>query len=308
VPETNAELTLTAVPGIRVGHHTSAGGLTGSTVIMGPEGGMTASGMALGGGPASREYALLDPARMMDRIDALLLTGGSAFGLAAADGVMAWLYENGRGFRTAGGRVPIVPAAAIFDLMVATDGVRPDREFGWAAAEAASDAPVAEGRVGAGAGATAGAYLGFDRAVRTGLGSAALHLDGPDGRVTVGALAVANPAGDIFRSADGSLLAGHGLPAAEVAALLGGFTDRQNTTLLAVATDAPVSKAEAAALSVSAHAGLARTIRPSHTPFDGDTAFVMSTGLGPAVPTAALAVLVQDVVVTALEKAAGTRD
>src|SRR5690625_485892 len=143
--EPNQELTLTAVPGIRVGHWTDPAGVTGSTVIMGPEEGMTASGLVLGGGPATREYGLLDPARMMDRIDALLLTGGSAFGLAAADGVMAWLAENGRGFETAGGRVPIVPAAAIFDLMVSRDGVRPDRDSGWHAAAAAGDAPVAQG-------------------------------------------------------------------------------------------------------------------------------------------------------------------
>lgn len=305
--EPNQELTLTAVPGIRVGHWTDPGGVTGSTVIMGPEEGMTASGLVLGGGPATREYGLLDPARMMDRIDALLLTGGSAFGLAAADGVMAWLAENGRGFETAGGRVPIVPAAAIFDLVVSRNGVRPDRDSGWRAAAAADDAPVEQGSVGAGAGATAGAYLGFDRAVRTGIGSSAVRFDTPEGPVTVGALAVANPAGDI-RAADGTVLAGHGLPEAETARLLGGFTDRQNTTLLAVATDAPLSKAEAAALSVSAHAGLARAISPSHTPFDGDTAFVMSTRLGPMLPLAALAVLVQQTVVAALENAALSRD
>lgn len=306
--ETNQELTLTAVPGVLVGHHTHTSGLTGSTVIMGPEEGMTASGLVLGGGPATREYGLLDPARMMDRIDALVLTGGSAFGLAAADGVMSWLADNGRGFQTAAGRVPIVPAAAIFDLMVAKDARRPGPECGRLAAEAASSAPVTQGRVGAGAGATAGAYLGFDRAVRTGIGSAAVRFTLPAGAITVGALVVANPAGDIYRVEDGSLLAGHGRSAAEIATLLSGFTDRQNTTLVAVATDARLSKAEAAALSVSAHAGLARAIRPSHTPFDGDTAFVMSTGLAPAAPVAVLSVLVQDVVVSALENAGKSRD
>ena len=130
-------LTISAVPGIRVGHWTHESGTTGTTVITGPAEGMTASGLVLGGGPASREYALLDPARMMSRIDALLLTGGSAFGLAAADGVMDWLLEQDRGFETMGGRVPIVPAAAIFDLMVAGPGARPDAQAGYQAAAAA---------------------------------------------------------------------------------------------------------------------------------------------------------------------------
>ena len=298
------EGTLTLVPGIRVGHWTHPAGRTGSTVIMGPEEGMTASGLALGGGPATREYALLDPARMMQRIDALLLTGGSAFGLAAADGVMRWLLEHGRGFETMGGRVPIVPAAAIFDLMVATDGVRPDSEAGYRAAAAAHGGNVAEGRVGAGAGASAGAYLGFDRITRTGIGSHARRIQTPSGAVTVGALVVANPMGDIYRAATGELLAGHGKDAAELAGLLSNWPDRHNTTLVAVATDAVISKAEAASLAVSAHAGLARSIRPSHTPFDGDTAFAPSTGLGPAVPLAALAVLTQEVVSRALENSA----
>lgn len=300
----NEEGTLTLVPGIRVGHFTHPSGLTGSTVIMGPEAGMTASGLALGGGPASREYALLDPARMMQRIDALLLTGGSAFGLAAADGVMRWLVDNGRGFETLGGRVPIVPAAAIFDLMVATDGARPDSAAGYQAAAVATTDAVAQGRVGAGAGASAGAYLGFDRITRTGVGSYARRIHTAAGPVTVGALVVANPIGDIYRASTGELLAGHGMAAAELAGLLSNWPDRHNTTLVAVATDAVISKAEAASLAVSAHAGLARSIRPSHTPFDGDTTFALSSGLGPTVPLAALAVLTQDVVTRALENSA----
>ncbi len=296
--------TLTAVPGFEVGHYTHPDGTTGSTVILGPPEGMSASGLVLGGGPATREYALLDPARMMNRIDALLLTGGSAFGLAAADGVMRWLLEQGRGFETMGGRVPIVPAAAIYDLMVATGGSRPDAAAGYAAATAASGAAVPEGAVGAGAGASAGAYLGFDRAVRTGIGSAALQHETAAGAVTVGALVVANPAGDIYSAGTGQLLAGQGLSATEIAAALSGMAERQNTTLVAVATDAPLSKSEAAGLAVSAHAGLARAVRPSHTPFDGDTAFVLSSGLGHPVPPAVMAVLVQEVVTRALERSA----
>lgn len=298
--------TITLVPGLKVGHFTHPAGQTGTTVFLGPEEGMMASGLVLGGGPASRELALLDPARSMNRIDALMFTGGSAFGLAAADGVMQWLLEQGRGFPTPGGRVPIVPAAAIYDLGVSLDGFRPDAAAGRAACEAASSLPVAEGRVGAGAGATAGSYLGFDRAVRTGIGSWATQLDTPAGTVTVGALAVANPAGDIHDPATGRLLAGHGLAQAELARLMAGHIMQQNTTLVAVATDAPLLKSEAAALSVSVHAGMARALKPSHTPFDGDTAIMLSTGTGPAVPVGALAVLVQEVVVRALVRAAGT--
>lgn len=296
-------LTISAVPGIRVGHWTHESGTTGTTVITGPAEGMTASGLVLGGGPASREYALLDPARMMSRIDALLLTGGSAFGLAAADGVMDWLLEQDRGFETMGGRVPIVPAAAIFDLMVAGPGARPDAQAGYQAAAAATDAPVQEGSIGAGAGATAGSYLGFDRAVRTGIGSSALTVPAAEGSVTVGALVVANPVGDIYGSG-GELLAGQGRPAAEIAGLFSGLPDRHNTTLIAVATDAPLEKSEAAALAVSAHVGMSRAVKPSHTPFDGDTAFVMSTGSGPTIPVASLAVLTQQTVMIAAQRAA----
>src|SRR5690606_35512198 len=193
---------------------------------------------------------------------------------------------------------------AIFDLAVSADGRRPDAAAGESAARAASSDPVPEGRVGAGAGATAGAYLGFDRAVRTGIGSCAATLQTAEGTATIGVLAVANPAGDLFDAASGRLLAGHGLPAAEVASLLTGCRPQHNTTLVAVATDAVISKGDAAALSVSAHAGLARAVRPSHTPFDGVTCFVMSTGLGPAVPPGALAVLVHDLVAKALARSA----
>jgi L-aminopeptidase/D-esterase-like protein len=290
--------TLTAVPGLQVGHWTSQAGTTGCTVILGPPEGMLAAGLVLGGAPAVRETALLDPAMMMNRVDAVLLTGGSAFGLAAADGVMRWLVEQGRGFETMAGRVPIVPAAAIFDLALPGAGERPDGVSGYEAARAASCAPVAGGLVGAGAGATAGSYLGFDRAVRTGLGSAAVRLE--DAGVTVAALAVANPAGDVIDHRTARLVAGQGLTARELAPLLGGYRPQQNTTLVVVATDALISKATASALAVSAHAGLARSIRPSHTPFDGDTAFVVSTGLAGEVPVGPLAVLVQEVVSEAI--------
>lgn len=211
--DTTINETITAVPGIRVGHYTHPHGDTGCTVIMGGDAGLTASGLVLGGGPASREYALLDPARTMDRIDALLLTGGSALGLAAADGVMGWLLEQGRGFETVGGRVPIVPTAAIYDLMVASGGNRPDAAAGRAAAAAASAAPVEEGQVGVGAGATAGAYLGFDKAVRTGVGSSVVKLETAGGTVSVGALAVANPAGDVYRAARRCIAGGAGFAA-----------------------------------------------------------------------------------------------
>lgn len=291
-----ANHTLTAVPGIEVGHWTSPAGTTGCTVILPPPEGFVASGVVLGGAPASRESALLAPEKMMGRIDALVLTGGSAFGLATADGVTRWLAERGRGFETQAGPVPIVPAAAIYDLEINGDRPRPDAAAGYAAAGAATAAPVPTGRVGAGAGAAAGSYLGYPQSTRTGIGCSTAQL----GDVIVAALAVVNPAGDIYDPNTGELVVGHGLSGREIAPRLRGYNPGENTTLVAVATNARLTKATAAGLAVSAHAGIARVIRPSHTPFDGDTAFVLSTNEGPEVDTGPLAVLAQEVVAEAI--------
>ncbi|HKI56153.1 MAG TPA: P1 family peptidase, partial [Trueperaceae bacterium] len=172
VAPAEANGTLTAVAGLLVGHATDLEAATGCTVVLCPDGGCVASGVVLGPAPGSRETALLAPEKSVERVDAVLLTGGSAFGLAAADGVVRWLEEHGRGYPTPFARVPIVPAAALYDLGVGSARVRPNASMGHAAAAAATAAPVTEGRVGAGAGATVGKLAGPEGAVRGGLGSA----------------------------------------------------------------------------------------------------------------------------------------
>ncbi len=197
-------VSLTAIEGIHVGHWTHAAARTGCTVVLAPEGGCLASGVVLGPAPASREIALLAPEKSVQRVDAVLLTGGSAFGLAAADGVMRWLEEQGRGFETPFARVPIVPAAALFDLAVGDGSVRPDAEAGYRAAAAAGPAPVQEGPVGAGTGATVGKLLGGEGMAAGGIGSAALEVGG----AVVAALAVSNAVGSLVDPETGALVAG----------------------------------------------------------------------------------------------------
>src|SRR5262245_36439180 len=195
---------ITDVPGIEVGHWTGEG--TGVTVVLAPAG-TTASGEVRGGAPATRETALLEPGRSVEHVDAVVLSGGSAFGLAAADGVTRALAARGRGFATAGGPVPIVPAAAIYDL-VQSGGVRPGADEGVAALEQAAAGPFALGRVGAGRGATIGKWRGREHAVPGGVGSASAR----DADVVVGALAVVNAVGDVI-GGDGRVIAGSAAPA-----------------------------------------------------------------------------------------------
>ncbi len=257
---------ITAVPGIRVGHWT--GSDTGVTVVWAPSG-TVGSGEVRGGAPATRETALLDPARLVERVDAVVLSGGSAFGLAAADGVMRFLAERGQGFPTSGGPVPIVVAAALFDLPVART---PGPEEGWAAAvDAARGQPAVSGRLGAGRGATVGKWRGREYAVPGGLGTAAVRV----GDATVGALVACNPAGDVI-GADGAVIAGSTAPSDGPS--FPAPTPFEHTTLVVVATDARVSKAECQLLAQSAHDGLAQAIRPAHTRYDGDFAAVLATG------------------------------
>ncbi len=294
--------TITAVPGLRVGHWSDEDAATGCTVVLCPDEGCVASGEVLGSAPGSRETAFLAPEKSVQRIHAVTLAGGSAFGLAAADGVMRFLAERGLGYETPFARIPLVPAAVIYDLGAGDASVRPIAEAGYRAAEGASDAPVSLGRVGVGAGATCGKYLGFERSEWGGLGSAAVKVGG----ATVAALSVSNPVGDIVDSGTGEVVAGARLeggsrptPAQRLerlsSALLG-----TNTTLVVVATDAPISKAEAKALAQSAHVGIIRVTRPSHTVLDGDTTFALSTGQGPQVPLMLLSVAVQEVVATSI--------
>ncbi len=264
---------LTDVPGIQVGHWTGEG--TGVTVIL-PASRAVAAGELRGGAPATRELALLDPSRTVESIDAVVFTGGSAFGLAAADGVVTWLAERGRGFPTRGGPVPIVPTAAIYDL-VASGGTHPGAADGAAAIDAAARGnPLTTGRVGAGRGATVGKWRGADYAVAGGLGSASTTVDD----ATVGALAVVNALGDV-RGPTGAVLAGSTAPADTPA-----FPDPEpfdaaepNTTLLVVATDARCTKAECFLLAQSAQHGVAWAVHPSHTRHDGDLAIALATGL-----------------------------
>ena len=269
-----------------------------------PEPGCTASGEVRGSAPGTRETALLEPEKTVQQVQAVLLTGGSAFGLGAADGVMRYLEERGQGFATPFGAVPIVPAAALYDLSRGDPTVRPDAEAGYRACEAATTEPVQQGRVGVGTGSNCGKYLGFERAQVSGLGSASVQVGG----AVVAALAAANPVGDIVDPNTGQVIAG---VKSETGSYLGRFTQApfntvdtdiagSNTTLVVVATDAPISKAEAKALAGSAHVGIARVTRPSHTVSDGDTTFCLSTGTGPQVPLMLLSVAVQEVVAEAI--------
>jgi L-aminopeptidase/D-esterase-like protein len=236
--------------------------------------GTIASGEVRGGAPASRETALLDPHRLVDHVDAIVLAGGSAFGLAAADGVMRGLEAEGRGFATAGGTVPIVPAAGVYDL-VSSGGARPGPDEGAAAFAAAQPGVAFEtGRVGAGAGATVGKWKGADDRVPGGLGSASVRVDD----AVVGALAVVNAIGDVVGD-DGRLLAGSTAPpdAPPFPEPLP-FVEGEHTTLVVVATSARLTKLECHLVAQTAHHAMSRTLYPSHTRFDGDLTFALATG------------------------------
>ncbi len=284
----SANHTITAIEGIRVGHWTDEEAQTGCTVLLGPEDGMVASASYMGPAPGTREGVLLAPEKKVPRIHGLLLSGGSAFGLAAATGVVRYLEEQGIGHQTPFAKVPLVPGAVIYDLVVGDPAIRPNEENGYAACMAASKSPVPTGRVGAGTGATAGKYKA---PVPTGLGSALASYR----QFGVGALAVVNPVGDIYDLA-GNLVAGHGDREAYLEASLG----FGNTTLVAVAVDAPLTKCECRLLADSAQAAIARVIRPSHSPWDGDSCFVLSTGTGEKAPLPTLSALVQEAVIEAI--------
>ncbi len=275
----DADDTLTAIDGLEVGHAQVAGGGSGCTVVLGP---FRAAVQVVGLATGSRELGTLDLEHLVPRVDALLLTGGSAFGLAAADGVMRWLAERGRGYETRVAPVPIVPAAVIYDL---AEGVaRPDAGTGYAACEAATDAPVTMGRVGAGAGATVGKLGGRAGSAPSGVGSATASI----GDVEVGALAVVNALGNVVGD-DGRTLAGARAPngdALDLAAALGAMaaSTREellaggtNTTLCVVATALPFGRTDLARLARMAATALPRRICPVHTPFDGDIVFAVST-------------------------------
>jgi L-aminopeptidase/D-esterase-like protein len=258
------------IAGLRVGHWTGAG--TGVTVIL-PPAGAVGSCEIRGGAPATRELTLLEPGRTVARVDALVFAGGSAFGLATADGVMRFLAEHDQGYPTAGGPVPIVPAACVFDLVEAGDA-RPGPDEGYAAARAATDT-TATGRVGAGCGATVGKWRGRAHAVVGGFGAAAARCDD----ATVVAFAVVNAVGDVI-GRDGAVLAGSSAPddAPPFPVDAPFEEERANTTLVVVVTDGVCDKAACHLLAQSAHDGFARALHPAHTRFDGDVAFALATG------------------------------
>ena len=275
--------TLTAVPGIKVGHATDPVGLTGCTVVL-CEAGAVGGVDQRGGAPGTRETDLLRPMHLVQKVHGVMLAGGSAFGLAAADGVMRYLAERGVGVKAGPARVPIVPAAILFDLAVGSADARPDAEMGYAACLAASDEAVAQGNVGAGTGCSAGKLLGARHATKTGIGSAAIELGGG---LVVAALIAVNPFGDVVDEA-GRIIAGtrplRGEGYADTLALLRGMTGRLAlriagaTVIGVVATNARLDKEQVNKVAQMAQDGLARTIRPAHTLFDGDTLFALATG------------------------------
>jgi len=265
-----ARMSLVSVPGLRVGHWTDLAAGTGCTVVLCEQ--AVAVGVDVrGAAPATRETDLLRPGSLVGRAHAILLTGGSAFGLDAATGVMRFLEEHGVGLPTHAGHVPIVSAAALFDLGFGTADVRPDAAAGYAACQAASDAPVEEGCVGAGTGATVAKQRGAQGAIKSGIGSAARVL--ADG-VVVAALVAVNAVGGVYEPSTGRAIAvprpgadGH------VAQLIGATT---NTTIGVIATSARLDGVAANRLATLGHDGLALAIRPAHTLYDGDTLFAVS--------------------------------
>jgi L-aminopeptidase/D-esterase-like protein len=280
---------LTAVTGLKVGHHTLDARPTGCTVIL-AEAGAVAGIDVRGGAPGTRDTDLLDPVKLVPQVHAIVLSGGSAFGLAAADGAVKYLEEKHIGFQFGGSYVPIVPAAVLFDLPVGDGRIRPGPDCGYAAARAATADPVIEGNVGAGAGATVGKMLRRDRAMKGGIGSAAIELPGG---IVIAALVAVNAAGNVMDPLTGQFVAGarteDGRGIADLRALLrttarsaGGPIE--NTTLGVVATNVALTKVQATKLAQVAHDGLARAIYPAHTSVDGDAIFALSTGThsGPA--------------------------
>ena len=288
---TNGNLTITSVPGVRLGHFTDTDSVTGTTVLLFPDDGAVGGVEVRGAAPGTRETDLLKPGTLVERVHAILLTGGSAFGLNAAEGVSRHLEVEKRvGFQTPNGVIPIVPGAVIYDLGIGSSERRPTRDYGLDAARAASDEPAESGSVGAGTGATIAKALGQDRSLKGGVGTAAMDLAGGH---RIGAVMVVNAFGDIIDPETGALIAGPRSNRADEPPFLstreilrsgyrrgpGGRFGQQpaNTTIGVVATDAPLTVAQANRLAMMAHSGIARAIVPSYGMGDGDTLFFVST-------------------------------
>lgn len=281
-PATNTSA-ITDVPGVKVGHFTDTRRPTGCTVIITEEGAVGGVDVR-GSAPGTRETDLLNPINLVDKVNAVLLSGGSAFGLDAATGVVRYLEERKIGYNVGVAFVPIVPAAILFDLGVGDARIRPDAEAGYKACEAASASRPAEGNVGAGAGATVGKLYGGKRAMKAGIGTASIKLAG----LTVGAIVAVNAVGDIVDPMTGLPIAGartedgkkllNTREAMLRGNLPGGMLAGTATTIGVIATDAVLTKAQAQKIAQMAHDGLARSINPIHTMFDGDTIFALGTG------------------------------
>jgi len=292
--------TITDVSGIEVGQAQNDEALTGCTVVLCRKGAVAGVDVR-GGAPGTRETDLLDPVNLVEKVHAVVLAGGSAFGLDAASGVMRYLDEQGIGFDTGAGRVPIVPAAILFDLNLGRGDVRPDADMGYrAAASASSDAP-AEGNVGAGTGASIGKIFGMKSAMKSGIGTASMNV----GRLVIGALIAVNAFGDVIDPQRGDIIAGarstnlgplklghegyfrntlETMKTFNERTVLG-FATKANTVIGVVATNAKLTKAEVTKVAQMAQDGLARAIRPAHTMLDGDTIFTLATGEKKADPS-----------------------
>jgi L-aminopeptidase/D-esterase-like protein len=277
-----AEGSIVDVPGVKVGQVSDEKALTGCTVVVLEKG--SACGVDVrGSAPGTRETDLLNPINSVQEVNAVVLTGGSAFGLDAASGVMRYLEEQGLGYNVGVGVVPIVPAAVIFDLSIGSSKIRPDQQMGYEAARIASKQPVQQGNVGAGTGATVGKLAGMKRAMKGGLGSASRRL--PNGLV-VGAIVAVNAVGEVRSHLTGEILAGARDDDGNIRDSLSWMIDAStppapsgtNTTIAVVASNANLNKVQANKIAQMAHNGLAKTIHPVHTMSDGDTVFAVATG------------------------------
>ncbi|MEP6825818.1 MAG: P1 family peptidase [Ramlibacter sp.] len=301
---------ITDVAGIEVGHFTDTRRPTGCTVVLARDGAVAGVDVR-GAAPGTRETDLLSPTNLVERVHAVMLAGGSAWGLDAAGGAMRWLEERGIGLQVGPGRIPIVPSAVLFDLYLGDTTIRPDAQAGYAACAAASRGAPAEGNVGAGAGAVIGKIFGADRAMKGGIGTASITVGG----ITMGALVACNALGDVVDPDTGAVIAGARTPDGRRLldsrrALLRGVPHKRlvaaaNTSIGVIATDAVITKAQAARLATVGHDGFARSINPAHTMFDGDALFALGTGVSTkAADMMLLATMAAEVVALAVVRAA----
>ena len=266
---------ITDVPGIEVGHAQDDDALTGCTVILCRKGAVAGVDVR-GGAPGTRETDLINPINLVEKVHAVVLAGGSAYGLDAASGVMRYLEENKIGLNTGPALVPIVPAAILYDLNTGRADVRPDAAMGYRAAASASSVNSAQGNVGAGTGASLGKMRGIKYAMKSGIGTASVKLKD----VIIGAIVAVNPSGDVIDPKTGNTIAGM-RSGSTLAWMKSGKTRsaiRSNTVIGVIATNAKLTKAQATKVAQMAQDGLAQVIRPAHTMFDGDTIFALSTG------------------------------